>query len=103
MNTDENKLDELGTLSPLVLLILALPCAIHVYRNCRRIGEPPFFNVTGTIILFPLFYIGWLLWWPGTLRRWMIGGSIDDLAIAWTYRRFKKMQQRSPTGKSDNN
>ena len=77
-----------------VWLVFATPSAFHVYRNCLRIGEPPFFNVTGTFILFPLFYIGWLLWWPGTLRRWIMGGSIDDLATARTHRRLKQGQAR---------
>ena len=87
MSAEEKNLEALGTFSPLLWMVLAIPSAIHVYRNCRRIGEPPFFNVTGTFILFPIFYIGWLFWWPGTLRRWITGGSIDDLATAWAHQR----------------
>ncbi len=94
MDTLQDARDFLERFSLPIWLIVATLCAIHVYRNCRRIGEPPFFNVTGTFILFPLFYIGWLLWWPGTLRRWIIGGSIDDLATAWTYRRLKEIKER---------
>jgi hypothetical protein len=93
MNAQEKEIGEAGSFELLVWCILAIACAIHVYRNCRRIGEPPFFNVTGTLMLFPIYYIGWILWWPGTLRHWMAGGSIDDLATARAYQPTKTKRQ----------
>ena len=71
--------DEEITAAAIYVVIVVLS-AIHVYRDCKRIGEAPLLNVSGTIILWPFFYlIGWLWIWPGSLRRWIFGGSIDDL------------------------
>ena len=75
-------------IAAVVYLLILMLSVIHVYRDCRRIGERPLFHVTGTIILWPLFYlIGWLWIWPGSLRRRLSGGSIDDLVQAKAFRR----------------
>ena len=42
-------------------------------------------------------YLLWLLWWPGTLRRWISGGSIDNLATAWAFQRVQKMKAEGRT------
>ena len=77
-----------------VLLWLALNIvfAIHVYRDCRRIGEPAALNVSGTLILGLLYYLPWVLWWPGSWRRRWFGGSIDDLATAKAFQRLHRIR-----------
>jgi len=75
-------------------LILHLFFSIHVYRDCRRIGEPAWYNVTGTLIFGPLYYVPWILWWPGSLRRYFSGGSIDDLPTAKAFRRARQIRDR---------
>ena len=67
-------------IAALIYLVFVVASVMHVIRDCRRIGERAFWNVSGTIILWPVFYlVGWLWIWPGSLRRWIFGGSIDDL------------------------
>ena len=75
-------------------LILHLLFAIHVYRDCRRIGEPAWYNVSGTLLFGPLYFLPWILWWPGSLRRYCFGGSIDDLPTAKAFRRLRNSQGR---------
>ena len=90
--------DEIAGSILYVLVVLA--SAVHVIRNCRTIGEPPLLHVTGTIILWPFFYlIGWLWIWPGSLRRSLFGGSIRDLAQAKAFERYSN--SRSGRGLGD--
>ena len=85
--------NEIGAVLYLLIVVLS---AIHVYRDCRKLGEKPFWNVSGTIVLWPFFYlIGWLWIWPGSLRRKISGGSIDDLIQAKSYRRAA--EKKNPT------
>ena len=77
-------------------LVVVVLSSIHVYRDCERLGEKPFWNVTGTIILWPFYYlIGWLWIWPASLRRKLSGGSIDDLAQAKAHQRVQKRKGRT--------
>jgi len=62
--------------------LLRILATRHVWHQCRRIGEPPLFNAGATFIFFPFFYLSWIFWWPGCLRR-----NIDDLPTAWAFRR----------------
>ena len=74
-------------------LIPALFAAFHVVRDCRKLAEPTFFHVTGTFILWPLYYLGWILWWPGALRLWFQGKRVDDLPQA---QQLRRLQDRKP-------
>ena len=81
-------MEDLNDIGSFLYILVVILSAIHVYRDCKKLGETPLWNVTGTIILWPFFYlIGWLWIWPGSLRRKIFGGSIDDLVQAKAYRR----------------
>ena len=82
----------------LVWLVLNFICACHVFRDCRRIGEPASLNVSGTLILGPLFYLPWIFWWPGSVRRRLSGGSIDELATAKAFQRMQRIRGRRSQG-----
>ena len=82
-------------ISAVIYICIVVLSAMHVHRDCRRVGERTFWNVSGTIILWPIFYlIGWLWIWPGSLRRWLFGGSIDDLVQAKAFRRTSQLPRR---------
>ena len=71
-------------------IIPATLAAIHVYRDCRKLGEKAGLNISGTFILWPLYYLGWILWWPGSLRLWLTGRSVNDLTAAKNVRRLRE-------------
>ena len=79
---------ETGVFLYLVVVILS---SIHVHRDCKQLGEKPLLHVSGTIILWPFYYlIGWLWIWPASLRRKLSGGAIEDLAQAKAQQRVQK-------------
>jgi hypothetical protein len=80
---------------------LTVLCAVQVYLDCKRIGETAWYNVSGTIILWPHYYIFWILWWPGSLRRQFPGASIDDLPTAKAFQRLKLKHEQSPETESN--
>ena len=81
----------------LIYILTVFLSAMHVARDCKRIGEHPIWHVTGTIILWPAYYlIGWLWIWPGSLRRWIFGGSIEDLVQAKVHQRVAKIRSKPP-------
>ncbi|MCB1063760.1 MAG: hypothetical protein KDN20_12660 [Verrucomicrobiae bacterium] len=73
-------------------IIPAFFASIHVYRDCRKLGEKAGLNISGTFILWPLYYLGWILWWPGSLRLWLTGRSVDDLTAAKNVKRLRDRQ-----------
>jgi hypothetical protein len=84
----EPTMEDYEEIAGFIYLLILVLSAMHVYRDCRRIGERAFLHISGTIILWPLYYlIGWLWIWPGSLRRWLSGGSIDELVQAKAFRR----------------
>ena len=79
---------ELSMESELVVLcwvVFAVLSSVHIRRQSERIGiELRWYDLTGALLLFPLYYLFWLFIWPGALRR-----SIDDLEIAKAHRRVR--------------
>ncbi len=64
---------------------LAIMSAIHIHRQSERIGVGVrWYDMTGAVLLFPLYYLFWLFIWPGSLRR-----SIDELEDAKAARRVR--------------
>ncbi|MCB1230986.1 MAG: hypothetical protein KDN19_11995 [Verrucomicrobiae bacterium] len=70
----------------------ALAALIHVYRESRILGESAVLHCCGTLLLWPLYYLGWILWWPGSLRLACQGKSIRDLTQAKNLKRVRDRQ-----------
>lgn len=75
-------------------IIPASCAALHVYRECRILGESTALHCFGTVLLWPLYYLGWVLWWPGSLRLLLQGKSIHDLPQAKNRKRVRDRQIR---------
>ena len=57
-----------------VLLILLIGSLFHVGWESRRIGDSPLRNILMVAVcLWPLGYLFWIFYWPGTLRKWLWG------------------------------
>ena len=91
-------MDTEETAGTIVYVVLVLLSTWHVLKDCRRLGEDALWNVTGTLLLWPIFYlIGWLWIWPGSFRRWFSGGSVDDLEQAKATRRSRRKRSGAIT------
>ena len=93
MNSHEDALASQGFFYLLLWILPATLASFHVVRNCRKLAEPASLHVTGTFLLWPLYYLGWILWWPGSLRLRLQGKRIEDLALA---RQVERLQRRKP-------
>jgi hypothetical protein len=86
---------------PEVWLLLALEAVtlVHVYRQSRkdaRIGHPWLHVCMVMLVLWPLSYLFWLLWWPGALRQALFG-SDRKRAEEWARRRLEEQKNtRAP-------
>jgi hypothetical protein len=73
-----------------VILIAWVLSVLHVRRECRRdkrIGHPVLHPIMVAVALWPLGYIAWLLWWPGTLRKRLSGADQKRAEQMEAYRR----------------
>ena len=50
--------------------------------RCKRIGHPWRHVLMNLIVCWPLPYLCWILWWPGSLRQ-AIFGSDREKAKEW--------------------
>lgn len=64
LNTDYN----------LLFFVLCVVSLVHVYKESKRLKDAPIRNVLMVAIcLWPLGYLLWLFYWPGTLLKWLRG------------------------------
>jgi len=71
-------------------LLLILSC-VHVFlesKNSRRIGHPWVHTLSCALIAWPLCYLYWIFWWPGTLRQ-KIFGSDEEQAKTWAKQKLR--------------
>lgn len=65
-----------------VLSVLYVLTLIHVWQQSKRlerVGRPLAHTLMVAIVLWPLGYSCWLLWWPGTLRDRLIGSKRERI------------------------
>jgi len=51
---------------------------IHVWRESkakRRVGHALGHTLMCAVVAWPLAYLAWILWWPGSLRQWIFGSD----------------------------
>jgi len=61
-----------GKIDALDILILVLYFAslIHVFVQSRRLHDAPIrHTLMVALVIWPISYICWILWWPGSLRH----------------------------------
>ncbi len=73
-------------------IVPAFFASLHVRRECRILGESIALHCCGTFLLWPLYYLGWILWWPGSLRLACQGKSVRDLVQARNLKRLRDRQ-----------
>ena len=78
----------------LILVIAYVASLAHVFvasKRNRRVGTPVMHTLMNAI-LWPLAYLCWIFWWPGSLRQWLFG-SDEDRVRKRVRRRFAEMRR----------
>jgi hypothetical protein len=60
-----------------IILVLWWMSIGHVYRESKtnkRVGHA-FGHALMVALLWPWAYLGWILWWPGSLRQFLFGSD----------------------------
>ena len=73
-------------------IFLLIASCIHVFRDSKkdpRIGDPWMHTLACLIIMWPLYYLFWLFWWPGKLRQKLFG-SDEAHARKWARQQFNQ-------------
>jgi hypothetical protein len=80
-------------------VILETISLVHVYCESVRdetIGRPWLHVIMVMVVLWPLSYLLWVLWWPGSLRQ-AVFGSDKDKAQRWARRLIEsKRRNKAP-------
>jgi hypothetical protein len=63
-----------------IWFIAFLASLVHVCRESIRMRDGPLrHTVMVALCAWPLGYLGWVLWWPGSLRQWLFGSDEDRI------------------------
>ncbi len=71
-----------STQESIIMGLLMLATFIHVFRDSMkdpRIGHPWMHALMCVIVIWPLPYLCWLLWWPGKLRQRLFGSDRERI------------------------
>ena len=63
-------------------LILSLASLVHVFVQSwrdKRVGYPIRHTIMVALVLWPVSYLCWILWWPGSLRQWLFGSDEERI------------------------
>ena len=78
----------------LIVVIAYVACLVHVFvesKRDKRVGAPVRHTLMNAL-LWPLAYLCWILWWPGSLRQWLLGLDEDRIRER-VRRRFAEMRR----------
>ena len=88
----------------LVVLALSIASSLHVFCESsrdRRIGNRWWHVGINYLVCWPLSYLCWVFWWPGSLRQSMFGTD-RDRARQWARDMIeKKKDSRAPNKQID--
>lgn len=63
-----------------IWLIAVVASLVHVYRQSRRMHDGPIrHTLMVALCAWPLGYLCWVLWWPGSLRQWFLGSDEERI------------------------
>jgi len=66
----------------ILILVLYVASLVHVAlestRN-KRVGRPVLHTLMVAIVLWPMSYLCWILWWPGSFRQALFGSDADRI------------------------
>ena len=65
-----------------IWLIALVASLIHVFLQSRRdkqVGTPIRHTLMVALVIWPVSYLCWLLWWPGSLRQWLFGSDKERI------------------------
>ena len=82
-------------------LIAFLASSAHVFvqsKRDRRVGFPIRHTLMVALVVWPISYLCWVLWWPGSLRQWLLGSDEERIKKV-TARRFGRKE--SPNKSSE--
>jgi len=72
--------DQGNPIVPAIWFIAFLGSLIHVCRESIRMHDGPARHTLMVALCgWPLGYLFWVLWWPGTFRRWLFGSDGDRI------------------------
>jgi hypothetical protein len=89
--------------NPLTWVWVALQIAslVHVFRESsrdKRIGNRWWHVGMNLLVCWPLPYLGWIFWWPGSLRQAM-SGSDRDKAHRWARNLIEERTTETPNNR----
>ena len=61
-----------------IRLLALLASLVHVFvqsRRNKRVGYPVLHTLMVALVIWPISYLCWILWWPGSLRQWLFGSD----------------------------
>jgi len=67
-------------LTRLIVLVLCIVSLIHVgwqSSHDKRIGNTFWHVGMNLLVCWPLPYLCWILWWPGSVRQYLFGNDRD--------------------------
>lgn len=63
------------TIADLFFPVIYLLTLVHVFVQSIKMKEPAFWTTLMVAVCFwPVGYLLWILFWPGSVRRWMFSG-----------------------------
>ena len=82
-------------MAPFLYLVVVILLLLRVRNDCRTLGES--FRLHFLLILmFPIITgVCWLLIWPGALRLFVTGRSLEQSVQAGVFRRLQKSKGRA--------
>lgn len=81
-----------GRLSTLIFLLIYLATLVHVFLESKRMNDAPIRNTLLVGLCFwPLPYVLWIFYWPGTFWRKLTGRKRLEPSLPLKFGRKDKM------------
>ena len=87
-----------------LVIVAYVASLIHVFMQSSRgklVRWPIFSTAMVALTLWPLGYLLWIFWWPGSLRQWMFGSDKERIRKR-VQKQFRERNPEHPPRLSEN-